>query len=104
MSARDEEWGPWVEHDGTGFPEKLRGVFIEVVGIAFDGVEQRAIGKMSHGFCERAWDWSFYGQPDLRFGWRNSKIIRYRIRKPKAMTILRACLEVVSTPVDEVVS
>lgn len=68
-----EEWGPWIEHDGQGCP--CVGQFVHIVYV--DGVElkARATGGAS-------WNHVSYA----------IQISRYRIRKPKGLTILEQLL------------
>jgi hypothetical protein len=79
-----EEWGPWIEHDGKGFPLARGQVAhliyrsgdeeITIVGL-FRGGEPDVVGS--------SWHWGA--------GW--DEIIRYRIRKPRGLTILEGLLE-----------
>lgn len=79
-----EEWGPWVEHDGRGCP--CKGMFVEAVDrwghhdrfVAWTVLRGRPY--IDEHF--NAWVWS--GHPD--------DIIRYRIRKPRAMKRLNEIL------------
>jgi hypothetical protein len=70
----DEEWGPWIEHDGKGCPLP-RGTFVQS--------EQRdGLIETHKALCLRFVDgaptcWEWLGLPD--------DIIRFRIRKPKAL-------------------
>ena len=97
--AEREDWGPWVDHDGLGCPcvgqwvqwqleDPLPGIgkwvgpeqpIHESGGIAtFEGVAGR----------QMAWDWSnFCKRGD--HGGIVGRIIRYRIRRPRAMEQLR---------------
>lgn len=79
----EPEWGPWIEHDGKG---------CSCVGQYVQSEERRGLieyhvassGKNASG---NAWDWStcplFQGH----------HIIRYRIRKPRAMKLLQSIVE-----------
>lgn len=81
-----EEWGPWIDHDGKGCP---------CVGQFFHGeldirsyrdenprVSVLSNGKEVMGFAGggASWFWD---------GWPEPKIIRYRIRKPRALSQLQ---------------
>lgn len=81
------EWGPWVEHDGMGCPcvgmitqwEFDADLIYKVGAVDIHGNEiigpRTAQGRPENG---EAWSWTagYY------------RVIRYRIRKPKGMTIL----------------
>jgi hypothetical protein len=78
-----EEWGPWIDHDGRGCP--VSSVMVQAVRIC------RARGRLP---CKvfyipssgggKSWDWQNYPT------W--TKVIRYRIRKPKGMVILESLI------------
>lgn len=82
-----EEWGPWIEHDGKGCPCKGQVVQAErrsgeILGpyIAYTkAVGIPDLGNPLHD-C-----WVHLPKP--------SDIIRYRVRKPKGLTILDGILE-----------
>ena len=96
----DEQWGPWIEHDGKGCPVKGQYVTTE----SYDGA---VLEHIAHGVLEGpdgpdpvvvdGWYWKdceTWGE----LGWR---IIRYRIRKPKGLTILEGLLEDLDVKMDE---
>jgi hypothetical protein len=77
----DEEWGPWIEHDGKGCP--CVGKYAHWV---FDGHSAREGSPRCHlinggkecvGFPAGGPSW-FWNSPYLH-------VIRYRIRRPKAL-------------------
>lgn len=73
-----EEWGPWIEHDGRGCPCHGKRVQAE-----FDVGTPRVIEGVVHCVKNNGqWDWELADRYGL------SRIIRYRIRKPRGMTIL----------------
>jgi hypothetical protein len=84
----DEEWGPWIEHDGKGCPlpdytiaERMRAngeTFVQKV--VPDG-----------RYFLNAWYW-----PSVP-AWR--RIIRYRIKKPRGLTILENLIADLPAPV-----
>lgn len=82
------EWGPWIEHDGKGCP--CRGQFVHMVyaepGITVGTGEW---GDEEFGIAESdgSWLWRFDYVP----------IIRYRIRKPRGLTVLEGILREVET-------
>lgn len=79
-----EEWGPWIEHDGKGCPVKSGTIVMAEcegpIGI-FRIVEAQALAN------GEGWDWSLFGAIMLD-GTLNSRVIRYRIRKPRGLIIL----------------
>ncbi len=85
---QDEEWGPWIEHDGKGCP--CAGAFVEsedrsgnvqrhIADMAAFRASNDGIWLIKHDltFLPSAWVW---GEVPARF-----EIIRYRIRKPRAL-------------------
>lgn len=77
----DEEWGPWIEHDGKGCP--CRGMWVEC---QFDdlrpNIEGVARGDDVDGTC--GWYW--------RNKNRVAVFVRYRVRKPRGLKILEQLL------------
>lgn len=72
-----EEWGPWIEHDGHGCP------CVGQYGMAeFDEGRPKILEGVIYGF-PNAWRFDL---PRVYGAW--GKAIRYRIRKPRGMTIL----------------
>lgn len=93
-----DEWGPWIEHDGKGCPCLGAWAQTERLGVNgrwADGADvissrgNRALieGRILH---PENWDWSKFGQ--VAHGQRVSKVLRYRIRKPRGLTILEGLL------------
>jgi hypothetical protein len=76
-----EEWGPWIEHDGKGCPVPGR-AFVDV--IYRDG--RSHAGRMNQAVVS-APNWIWPKQNGLEFA---SDVIRYRIRKPRALQDLIA--------------
>lgn len=92
-----EEWGEWQEHDGRGCP--CRGAFVE--SVCGDGLAEQhiagAIGPEPGCINVDCWDWLdcfLKGAPHFR-------IVRYRIRKPRGLTILEDLLEKLPVPEKE---
>lgn len=74
-----DEWGPWIDHDGNGCP--CRGKYVQCIN---DG--RRGVWEGIAGSCGgQSWDW------------RNARycriVIRYRIRKPRALIQLIELVE-----------
>jgi hypothetical protein len=93
----DEEWGPWVEHDGNGCP--CVGMYVHMVldGISKIDINTRTqhinggrelVGIASGG---RSWFWD----KSLR------KIIRYRVRKPKGLKMVEELIQNLPAPTKE---
>ncbi len=86
----DAEWGPWIEHDGKGCPvpvgtkgdAELRCGRI-VPFCAGMGSTRGGPYKPSKFRGTSAWEWG--GKPANHFG---EEVIRYRVRKPRGLTIL----------------
>lgn len=91
------EWGPWIEHDGKGCPcvgqlvqivERDHGVSPpRIAGAMFDGTES---------WSGSGWHWAVipYGPDGVEW----DPIIRYRIRKPRGLTILEQVLSDLPVP------
>lgn len=80
----DEQWGPWTEHDGKGCP--CIGMLAEVEYADGDVLVLRlGVGWFSTGaeahyngpLYRTSWDWSTEG--------RQVPVVRYRVRKPRAL-------------------
>jgi hypothetical protein len=94
-----EEWGPWIEHDGKGCP--IKGAIAQVEYADGDVVLRMVDGKTfwrgnrAAGFSGptyvSSWDWSSPG--------RAVPAIRYRIRKPRGLTILENIIADLPAPV-----
>lgn len=100
-----DEWGPWIEHDGSGQPNGLVGSYVSVVGIyGYSGAKAKAFEEVGHeklvqSHSSPAWDWSNFGL--LINGGREGKILRYRVRKPRGMAVLDAVMADLDTPIVE---
>lgn len=86
-----EEWGPWIEHDGMPCP--CVGAWVHYVRACGVQGEARATGKRNE--CGSAWHWAT--TPEAVY---HMRLIRYRIRKPKGLTILEELLEDLPERVD----
>ena len=93
----DESWGPWIEHDGTCVPV-MDGEFYHAT--YEDGDEEFAVqggdGLLASGATYKrdngSWLWLDPYEP----------IIRYRIRKPRGLTILENLIADLPAPVRKV--
>ena len=92
----DNEWGPWVLHDGKGCPLRA-GTIAEVVCEDGFGFAMTRISVVMGGSYS-SWDWSFY--PELK------RITRYREKRPKGLKVLEESLiqKPQKRPVDEPVA
>jgi hypothetical protein len=105
-----DEWGPWIEHDGKSHPHV--GMYVEVeylrecnfiTGATSLGIRGRFREVIVH---EKSVSF-IYGNVHDESTWsltaRGTKavpIIRYRIRKPRGMSILEEILTNLPTEVD----
>jgi hypothetical protein len=100
----DEEWGPWVEHDGKGCP--CVGMFTQWE-IEFPRPVKRIIGvnKVIWHDKDRACLMGILTVPTMGFRWSNfgrinpktgalvGRVVRYRTKKPKGLVILEQLLQ-----------
>ena len=92
-----EEWGPWIEHDGKGCP--CVGQYVHVFfsnGKEVFGLAGRSRAKaVSLGLSpDGSWDWGN--------SIRASRVVRYRIRKPRGLTMLEHVARDVPAPIEQV--
>lgn len=89
MSNDEEDWGPWIEHDGKGCP--CRGALVES--------ETRNGNRLQH-VAEGAaiWPWGELAPASLpkagsAWEWADDPlpcdVVRYRIRKPRGLKMLQ---------------
>lgn len=95
-----EEWGPWIEHDGKSRPAD--GLIVE---------REYACGAVLVGRIGKQWLRTELGLPFYRgatYGcswlWAEDgdcvPVVRYRIRKPRGLTILESILADLPEKVD----
>ena len=80
-----DEWGPWIEHDGRGCP--CVGQFVHAVRLgAIDAMAVAGAECLARGFSPNAYPsaWVWLDEKPQR-----TNVIRYRIRKPRALEQLR---------------
>jgi hypothetical protein len=88
MDREDEEWGPWIDHDGKRCP------FGELVWIENEyGVIAGPLIAGSMGGESWLWD----SPPDI------IRIVGYKIKKPKGLKILEGLLENLPTKPDDLI-
>lgn len=90
-----DEWGPWVEHDGTGCP--CIGFYVHVSRLAAPDKEVIAGAECIRNGVDpnsilSAWVWEELTRPN--------DVMRYRVRKPRGLTILEGLLENLPEKVD----
>lgn len=83
-SPDDEEWGPWVEHDGKGCPVPL-GMFVRI-----------DVGRHNIVGVGRYYDFLVHEGTVAWSGW--PYVARYRIRKPRALRKLIRLVENLPAP------
>lgn len=99
-----EEWGPWIEHDGSGCPIK-RGELAEIVWA--DGTSVIAFNSGQSAKEAGVNKWRPYSGPLFASSWVWSEIgtkipvARYRICKPRGLIILESLLQDLPAPVRE---
>jgi len=85
----DSDWGPWIEHYGKGCPIRPR----EIVHVVMDPKLPDDLGDIP--IIDRGEDWVVilggHGGDDGSWFWRPDyfRVIRYRVKRPKGMAILR---------------
>lgn len=92
----DEEWGPWVEHDGKKCP--VIGQYVQcetdrdVKRVLCDAtiISPRVLETIPRTGTGKSWLWS----EDKRF----AKIVRYRVKKPKGLKMLEQLIQNLPAP------
>ena len=95
----DENFGPWIEHDGEPRPE-LNGRLMRVeteIGQVEVGVMEAASLPAEPGFLCSSLVWA-----SLPPCWWPARIIRYQLHQPRAMQDLIALVETLPTPAPRV--
>jgi len=93
-----ENWGPWVTHDGKGCP--CVGDYVNSVSAGGEEFYHIAHGMLAEGdgLCVDCWvaaECLVVGKPD----WA---VTRYRIRKPLGLTMLEAIARDATAPIVKV--
>lgn len=89
-----EEWGPWEEHGGRSVPVSI-GALVNAI---FDDGDEAVFREGSNDLSESREGMEVSGEGTAGWVWDETpypytKIIRYRIRKPKGLQILEAILQ-----------
>lgn len=87
-----EEWGPWVIHDGMGCPLQ-QGTIVEVRFQDAFGYKSNVVTTVTGGEFS-SWNWEHY--PELK------KIVRYREKKPRGLSMLQEMLQDLDAPSDKI--
>ena len=86
-----DHWTAWIDHDGNGLPDRVRGQWIQVVGETPDG-EAIHSEVPNAGRIPEIWDWSLFGKIISVPGHGNvraGRILRYRLRRyPTAESLI----------------
>lgn len=92
MSDR-EDWGPWVEHDLSGCPVK-DGEVVEVFCVTHDLPDGAScVVRIGHDYPRQNWDRvDELARRALLVG-KVRGIVRYRVKKPRALQQLREMIE-----------
>ena len=89
----NDEWGPWIEHDGTECP-----CVGEWVQAAMSGPQH---ARWSHGtFFRGIWEGRARGVNCWVYGSNHMQVVRFRIRKPRGLAILEEIANGAREPVD----
>lgn len=104
MTQAEEEWGPWTEHDGKGFPVPVGTMVRRSLDVEIDYLRGEYIkptseitGPLEAGEID-SWLWVL---PRVRRMGRVAKVVRYQVRQYRAMSMLKrvaALPEKVSAP------
>ncbi|PZQ99919.1 MAG: hypothetical protein DI533_04615 [Cereibacter sphaeroides] len=95
----DEEWSDWIEHDGQPVPE-LMGLKARVV--AANGRDE--VGIIMNSIAPPPGQYSAFVWASLPKRVQGNRILRYRIRKPRALQQLIDLVENLPAPQPEEVA
>lgn len=96
----EDIWGPWIEHDRVSLPFHLVGMTLEIEAELHTGeylAQAGYINSREEAATHLHWDWSWFGKPSGQ-GWAWARVIRYRIRKPRALRDLIQLVESLPEP------
>ena len=103
---RQEEWGPWIEHDGQGCPADVIGKTVHAVFEAPDAetLEHPCLLVDVVMSCCNSWRGAEYGWSGGYIAFWDGLtgkmrwITRYRIRRPRALSDLVELVETLPAP------
>ena len=87
-----EEWGPWIEHDGKGCPVKGMHVVAQYWHMGVREFKAVGSGSWKYGSVRDRSTWTREGFTIM------NPIIRYRVRRPKALQQLIQMVENLPVP------
>ena len=98
-----DEWGPWIEHDGKGCP--CVGQVAHIIVGPDEGYDPGLDDTPPDGDILEIIsnnEWVEIAKHDTQWTWTAGiyPVIRYRIRKPRGLTILEGLLENLPEQVD----
>lgn len=101
MTDNTEEWGPWLEHDGSGCP--CIGMVIEARWLTPFGESMRCHTgeRFFSAIGGQSWFWTLFdGKPVCtEQPWK--PIIRYRVKRPRALLSMIEEAKKLDAPVKE---
>lgn len=90
-----DQWGPWIEHDGAHIPTEFQvGDIVQLISECnFTGKLETSAPRqvMPEDFVRYNWFW----------GESTHDTLRYRIRKPRGLTLLETLIADLPTPARE---
>lgn len=91
--SNDDDWGPWIKHDGSGPPSISAPVRVQCVAPDGDSVD-----VVWDGYPGQSWFWrrTWWGKIEAEA----KPIIRYRVRRPKELQLLR---DIAASPPKELI-
>jgi len=101
MDNEDDEWGPWIDHDGKGKPVQDGVILWRKYANGYEWIApmgQFTYGKQVHYAGQKygcSWEWSTVGF--------YTPVVAYRIKKPKGLKILEGLLENLPTKPEDLV-
>ena len=93
-----EEWGPWIDHDGTCCPVAA-GTFVEVRwqdGVVAKFIVPAEVVALAPEMTS-CWHWAMW---DWRLLRTHAFVVEYRIRRPRGMAVLACVLSDLPEQVD----
>lgn len=86
----EEQWGPWIDHDGSARPLMV-GTYIQIE-LEHETSESHAIKRGWKFINRKTLEGILSSRYNLSWGKDINRCLRYRIRKPKGLSILQDIL------------